>query len=88
VNMPRLSQPGFSLSADNIKNPLVEAIALSRKFYSELWLKGGREIADEAIREKEKESHDALEQARRVEEAAERARLIGIPFMIQLHKLF
>jgi hypothetical protein len=83
-----VAQPGFSLSANDIKNPLVKAIALSGKFYSELWLKGGREIADEAIREKEKESHDALEQARRVEEAVERARLIGIPFMIQLHKLF
>jgi hypothetical protein len=34
-------------------------------------MKGGREIADEAIRKNEKESHDAQE------EAAERARLIG-----------
>jgi hypothetical protein len=75
-------QPGFSLSADDIKNPSTEATTLSRKFYLELWLKGGREIADEAIREKEKESHDALEKARRAEEAAECARLIGISFMI------
>jgi hypothetical protein len=40
-------------------------------------MKGGREIADEAIRRNEKESHDAQEEAKRAEEAAERARLIG-----------
>jgi hypothetical protein len=41
-------------------------------------MKGDREIADEAIRKNEKESHDAQEEAKRAEEAAERARLIGI----------
>jgi hypothetical protein len=33
-------------------------------------LKGGREIANEAIRKNEKESHTALEEARKAEEAA------------------
>jgi hypothetical protein len=61
-------QPGFSLSADDIKNPSVDATALSGKFYSEVWLKGGREIVDKAIRRNEKESHDALEEAKRAEE--------------------
>ena len=37
-------------------------------------MKGDREIVDEAIRKNEKESHDAQEEAKRVEEAAERAR--------------
>jgi hypothetical protein len=72
-------QPEFALSADDIKNPSAEASALSGKFYSEVWLKGGREkVANEAIRRKEKETHDASEEARRAEEAAERARLIGM----------
>jgi hypothetical protein len=35
---------------DDIKNPSVEASTLGGKFYSEVWMKGGREIADEAIR--------------------------------------
>ena len=70
-------QLGFPLLANDIENPSVEAIALGGKFYSEVWLKGGRDITDEAIRRKEKETHDALEEARRTEEAAERARLIG-----------
>jgi hypothetical protein len=39
-------------------------------------MKGGHEIADEAIRKNEKESHDAQED-KRAEEAAKRARLIG-----------
>jgi hypothetical protein len=71
-------QLGFSLAADDIKNPSADATALSEKFYSKVWLKGGQEIADEAIKRNEKESHDALEEAKRAEETAEHARLIGI----------
>jgi hypothetical protein len=52
-------QPKFVISADDIKNPSTEASSLSSKFYSEVWIKGGHEIADEAIRKNEKESHDA-----------------------------
>jgi hypothetical protein len=48
------------------------------KFYSNVWMKGGREIADEAIKKNEKESHDAREEAKRAKEAAERVRRIGI----------
>jgi hypothetical protein len=70
-------QPGFLLLANDIKNPSAEATALGGKFYSKIWLKGGREIVGEAIIKKEKESHDALEEARRTEEAADHARLIG-----------
>jgi hypothetical protein len=74
-----VTQPGFSLSTDDIKNPSADATTFSGKFYSEVWLKGGREISDEAIRRNEKESHDVQEEAKRAEEAAEHARLIGIP---------
>jgi hypothetical protein len=74
-------QPDFAFSADDVRNPSAEATTLGGKFYSEVWLKGGREIADEAIRKNDKETHDALEEAKRVEEAVERARLIGISFI-------
>jgi hypothetical protein len=70
-------QPEFVFSADDIKTPSGEASALSGKFYSEVWMKGDREIADEAIRKNEKESHDAQEEAKRAEKAPEHARLIG-----------
>jgi hypothetical protein len=57
---------------------LAEATLIGGKFYSNVWMKGGQEIADKAIKKNEKESHDAREEAKRAEEAAERARRIGI----------
>jgi hypothetical protein len=47
------------------------------KFCSDIWMKGGREIADEAIKKSEKESHDARVEAKEAEEADERALIIG-----------
>jgi hypothetical protein len=35
--------PGFSLSANDIKNPSAEATTLGRKFYSKVWLKDGQD---------------------------------------------
>jgi hypothetical protein len=61
----------------DIKDPSAEASALGGRFYSKVWMKGDREIPDEAIRKNEKESHNAQEEAKRAEEAAKRARLIG-----------
>jgi hypothetical protein len=72
-------QPQFIFSVDDFKKPSAEASALGGKFYSEVWMKGGRDIADEAIKKTEKESHDAQEEAKQAKEAAERARLIGAP---------
>jgi hypothetical protein len=62
---------------EDIKNPLAKVSTLGGKFYSDVWMKGGREMTDEAIRKNEKESHDAQEEAKRAEEAAEHARRIG-----------
>jgi hypothetical protein len=50
------------------------------KFYSYVWVNDGRELANEIIKKNEKETHDAREEASRAEEAAERARHIGIVF--------
>ena len=70
-------QPDFSVSASDIKEPAAEAITLSGKFYSEVWMNGGREMADEAISQKEEEAHLALEKARKAEEVAKRERRMG-----------
>jgi hypothetical protein len=51
---------------------------MGRKFYSNVWMKGGQEVADKAIKKNEKESHEAREEAKQAQEAAERARRIGI----------
>jgi hypothetical protein len=83
-----VAQLDFAFSADDVRNHSAEATTVDGKFYSKVWLKGGREIANEAIKRNEKESHDALEEAKRVEEAIERARLIGMPFITQLRKFF
>jgi hypothetical protein len=66
------------LSADDTKEPSADASLIGGKFYSDVWMKGGREMVDEAIKKSEKESHDAREEAKRAEEAAERAMIIGI----------
>jgi hypothetical protein len=50
------------------------------KFYSNVWVNGGRESANEIIRKNEKGAHDAREEARRAEEAAEHERHIAIVF--------
>jgi hypothetical protein len=47
-----VAQPEFAFSANDIKNPSAESTTLGGKFYSEVWLKGDREIADKAIRKK------------------------------------
>jgi hypothetical protein len=63
---------------NDIKKPSAKASALGSKFYSEVWITDKREIADEAIRENEEETHRASEEARRATEDAERERRIGM----------
>jgi hypothetical protein len=46
-------------SIDNTKDPSAEATMMGGKFYSNVWMKGGREIDNEAIKKNEKESHEA-----------------------------
>ena len=40
-----IAQPDFTFSADDVRNPSTEATNLSGKFYSEVWLKGDREMS-------------------------------------------
>jgi hypothetical protein len=75
-------------SVENTKDPSAEAALMGGKFYSNVWMKGGRELADEAIKKNEKESREAREEAKRAEEAAERARHIGILIVSLLQHFF
>jgi hypothetical protein len=70
------AQEEVIFSTDDMKEPSVEATLIGGKFYSDIWLKGGREMADEAIKKSEKESHDAQVEAKKAEEAVERALII------------
>lgn len=57
-----VAQAEAIFSADDTKDPSAEASLLGGKFYSDVWMKGGREMADESIKKNEKESHDAQEE--------------------------
>jgi hypothetical protein len=71
------AQAEVIFSIDDTREPSAEATLMGGKFYSDVWMKGGREIADEAIRKNEKQSHDARVEAKEAEEATERALIIG-----------
>jgi hypothetical protein len=74
------AQAEAAFSIVNTKDPSAEATLVGRKFYSDVWVNGGRELANKIIKKNEKDTHDAREEARRAEEAAERERRIGIIF--------
>ena len=72
------AQTEAAFSTDDTRDPSAEATLVGGKFYSDVWVNGGRELANEIIKKNEKETHDAREEAKRAEEATERARCIGI----------
>jgi hypothetical protein len=41
------------------------------KFYNDVWVNGGRELAHEIIKKSKKDTHDARAEAKGAEEAAE-----------------
>jgi hypothetical protein len=78
VKAPAQAEATFSI--DDTNDPSAEATFMGGKFYSDVWVNGGRELANEIIKKNEKDTHDAREEARRTEEAAESERRIGIVF--------
>jgi hypothetical protein len=74
------AQAEAAFSVDDTKDPSAEATLVGGKFYSDVWVNGGRELANKIIKKNEKDTHDAREEARRTEEAVERERRIGIVF--------
>jgi hypothetical protein len=73
-----VAQAETIFSVDDTKEPSTKATLMDDKFYYDIWMKGGREMADEAIKKSEKESHNARVEAKEVEEVAERALIKGI----------
>jgi hypothetical protein len=74
------AQAEATFSIGDAKDPSAEATLVGGKFYSNVWVNGGRELANEIIKKNEKDTHDAREEARRTEEAPERERRIDIVF--------
>jgi hypothetical protein len=73
-----IAQAEAAFSVDDTKDPSTEATLVGGKFYNDVWVNGGRELAHEIIKKSEKDIHDARAEAKRAEEAAERERGIGI----------
>jgi hypothetical protein len=74
------AQAEAAFSVDDTKDPSAEASLVGGRFYSDVWVNGGRELASEIIKKNEKDTDDAREEARRAEEAAERERHICMVF--------
>jgi hypothetical protein len=75
-----MAQVEAAFSIDDTKDPSAEATLMGGKFYNDVWVNGGREMAHEIIKKSEKDTHDAQIEARQAEEAAERKRRIGNNF--------
>jgi hypothetical protein len=74
------AQAEAAFSIGNTKDPSAKANLVGGKFYSDVWVNDGQELAHEIIKKNEKDTHDAREEARQTEEAGERERRIGIVF--------
>jgi Ribonuclease G/E len=77
-----VAQAEAAFSIDDTKDPLAEATLMDGKFYNDVRVNGGREMAHEIIKKSEKDTHDARAEARRAKEAAEREKRIGITFWL------
>jgi predicted RNase H-like nuclease (RuvC/YqgF family) len=75
-----IAQAKTAFSVGDTKDPSAEATLMGGKFYSDVWVNGGREMAHEIIKKSEKDTHDTRAEARQAEEATERERCIGIFF--------
>jgi cell division septum initiation protein DivIVA len=56
-----VAQAEAAFSIDNTKDPSAEATLMGGKFYSDIWVNGGRDLANEIIKKNEKETHEARE---------------------------
>jgi hypothetical protein len=72
-----MAQAEAAFSANDTKDPSAEATLMGGKFYNDVWVNGGREMAHEIIKKSEKDTHDARIEARQDEEAAECEKRIG-----------
>ena len=58
------AQTEATFSTDDIKDPSTEATFVGRNFFFDVWVNGGRELANKIMKKNEKETHDAREEAR------------------------
>jgi hypothetical protein len=76
-----MAQTEAAFSVDDTTDPSAEATLMGGKFYNDVLVNGGREMAHEIIKKSEKDTHDARVEARQAEEAAEHEKRIGNIFL-------
>jgi hypothetical protein len=59
-----MAQTKAAFSKDDTEDPSAEATLMGRKFYNDVWVNGGQEMAHEIIKKSEKDTHDARAEAR------------------------
>jgi hypothetical protein len=77
-----MAQAEAAFSVDDTKDPSDETTLMGGRFYNDVWVNGGREMAHEIIKKSEKDTHEARAEARQAEEAAKRKKRIGIAFWL------
>jgi hypothetical protein len=71
-----MAQTEASFSIDDTKDPSAEATSMGGKFYNDVWVNGGQEMAHEIIKKSEKDTHYTRVDARQAEEAAKHEKRI------------
>jgi hypothetical protein len=71
-------QAEAAFSIDDTMDPSAETSLMGGKFYNDVLVNSGRELAHEIIKKNEKDTHDARADAKRAKEATERERHICI----------
>jgi hypothetical protein len=59
-----IAQAEAAFSIDDTKDPSAEATLMGGKFYNDVWVNGGREMANKIIKKSEKDTHDARAEAK------------------------
>jgi hypothetical protein len=59
-----IAQAEAAFSIDDTKDPSAKATLVGGKFYSDVWVNGGQDLANEIIKKNEKDTHDTREEAR------------------------
>jgi hypothetical protein len=77
-----IAQTEVAFSIEDMKDPSAEATLMGGKFYNDVWVNGGRELAHQIIKKNEKDTHNGRAEAKRAKEAAERERRICIIFLV------
>jgi hypothetical protein len=54
-----MAQTEVAFSINDTKDPSAEATLMGGKFYNDVWVNGGQEMAHEIIKKSEKYTHDA-----------------------------